>query len=252
MNKFNNRGAILAGGEGTRLKPFTKYLNKHLLPIYDRFMVSFPIETLRSLGINDICIVTGEKDYTDFKRFINDGREYAVKIEYRTQTRSKGLADAVYQTRDFFGDQKVIVILGDDVFSYINLPKNSLYDDYAYSVVVPAKGVGIDPHAVAVPEFDDLGNITRIDEKPEVPKSEFMVAGFYIFPSDVFEFIKTMKPSNRGEMEITDITNWYALSGRLRAIREANFVADAGSIDSLLETSLWRRSETKRRIEGDN
>ena len=165
------------GEEGTRLKPFTKYLNKHLLPIYDRFMVTFPIETLRSLGINEVCIVTGEKDYTDFKRFINDGREYAVKIEYRTQTRSKGLADAVYQTRDFFGDQKVIVILGDDVFSYINIPKNSLYDDYAYSVVVPAKGIGIAPHAVAVPEFDGLGNITRIDEKPEVPKSEFMVAG---------------------------------------------------------------------------
>jgi len=242
------RGAILAGGKGTRLKPLTDKLNKHLLPIYDRLMVTFPIETLKSIGVNRICIVTEEKDYRDFIRFIGigDANEYGVVIEYRTQRNSPGLADAVYQTKDFFGSQKPIIILGDDIFSHVSLPAFALTDNFAYAAVTPAKGIGIVPTAVAVPEFAEDGSIIGIKEKPKNPASKFMVCGFYVLAPDVFDFIETMKPSDRGELEISDVTNWYAKNGRLKSIPEVEFVADAGSLDSLLEASIWRSKILKK------
>lgn len=246
-DKRSSKGAILAGGKGTRLRPLTLKLNKHLFPVYDRFMVTFPLETLKSLGINHICIVTEEKDYPDFVRFIGDGSDQGVKIEYRTQRESLGLADAVYQTRDFFGSQKPVVILGDDIFSHVGLPASALSDNLAYAAVTPATGIGIVPTAVAVPEFDENGNIKSVKEKPKIPTSKFMVCGFYVFTPDVFDFITTMKPSDRGELEISDITNWYAKNDRLKPISEVEFVADAGNLDSLLEASMWRREISKRK-----
>jgi len=240
------KAAILAGGKGTRLKPLTEKLNKHLLPVYDKLMVTFPIETLKSIGVNRICIVTEEKDYHDFIRFIGDGSEMGVVIEYRTQRCSIGVADAVYQTRDFFGTQKPIIILGDDIFSHVGLPASALVDNFAYAAVTPAKGIGIVPTAVAVPEFAEDGSIIGVKEKPKTPASEFMVCGFYVFTPDVFDFIKTMKPSDRGELEISDITNWYAKNGRLKSITEVEFIADAGSLDSLLEASIWRSKVLKK------
>ena len=240
------KAAILAGGKGTRLRPLTEKLNKHLLPVYDRLMVTFPIETLKSIGVNRICIVTEEKDYHDFIRFIGDGSELGVVIEYRTQRCSIGVADAVYQTRDFFGTQKPIIILGDDIFSHVGLPASALVDNFAYAAVTPAKGIGIVPTAVAVPELAEDGSIIGVKEKPKTPASEFMVCGFYVFTPDVFDFIKTMKPSDRGELEISDITNWYAKNGRLKSITEVEFIADAGSLDSLLEASIWRSTVLKK------
>jgi len=240
------KAAILAGGKGTRLRPLTEKLNKHLLPVYDRLMVTFPIETLKSIGVNRICIVTEEKDYHDFIRFIGDGSELGVVIEYRTQRCSIGVADAVYQTRDFFGTQKPIIILGDDIFSHVGLPASALVDNFAYAAVTPAKGIGIVPTAVAVPELAEDGSIIGVKEKPKNPASEFMVCGFYVFTPDVFDFIKTMKPSDRGELEISDITNWYAKKGRLKSITEVEFIADAGSLDSLLEASIWRSKVLKK------
>lgn len=240
------KAAILAGGKGTRLRPLTEKLNKHLLPVYDRLMVTFPIETLKSIGVNRICIVTEEKDYHDFIRFIGDGSELGVVIEYRTQRCSIGVADAVYQTRDFFGTQKPIIILGDDIFSHVGLPASALVDNFAYAAVTPAKGIGIVPTAVAVPELAEDGSIIGVKEKPKNPASEFMVCGFYVFTPDVFDFIKTMKPSDRGELEISDITNWYAKNGRLKSITEVEFIADAGSLDSLLEASIWRSKVLKK------
>lgn len=239
------KGAVLAGGKGTRLRPLTRKLNKHLLPVYDRLMVTFPIETLKSVGINRICIVTEEKDYPDFIRFIGDGTDQGVEIEYRTQRDSLGLADAVYQTRDFFGSQKPIIILGDDIFSHLVLPAPALEDNYAYAAVTLAKGIGIVPTAVAVPEMTEYGTIVGVMEKPKNPVSEFMVCGFYIFTPDVYDFIKTMKPSDRGELEISDITDWYAKNDRLKPISEVEFIADAGSLDSLLEASIWRSKMLK-------
>ena len=238
-------GAILAGGKGTRLRPLTGKLNKHLLPVYDKLMVTFPIETLKSIGINHICIVTEEKDYQDFVRFIGNGSEQGVEMEYRTQKDSLGVADAVYQTRDFFGSHKPVVILGDDIFSLVSLPPSALIDNFAYAAVTLAKGIGITPTAVAIPEFDDNGNIVGVKEKPNIPFSKFMVCGLYIFTPDVFNFIKTIKPSYRGELEISDITNWYAKNRQLKPISEVEFVADAGSLDSLREASVWRSKMLK-------
>ena len=246
------KGAILAGGKGTRLRPLTGKLNKHLLPVYDRLMVIFPIETLKSIGINHICIVTEEKDYQDFVRFIGDGNEQGVKIEYRTQKDSIGLADAVYQTMDFFGPQKPIIILGDDIFSHVFLPASALEDNFAYAALTPAKGIGIVPTAVAVPELAKNGTIMGVSEKPKNPVSKFMVCGFYVFTPNVYDFIKTMKPSKRGELEISDITNWYAKNGQLKPISEVGFVADAGSLDSLLKASIWRSKMLKREREDSN
>ena len=246
------KGAILAGGKGTRLRPLTRKLNKHLLPVYDRLMVTFPIETLKRIGINHICIVTEEKDYQDFVRFMGDGNEQGVKIEYRTQKDSLGLADAVYQTMDFFGPQKPIIILGDDIFSYLVLPAPALKDNFAYAALTPAKGIGIIPNAVAVPELANNGTIVGVSEKPKNPISKFMVCGFYVFTPDVYGFIKSMKPSERGELEISDITNWYAKNGRLKPISDVGFVADAGSLDSLLEASIWRSKVLKREREASN
>ncbi len=240
------KGAILAGGKGTRLRPLTEKLNKHLLPVYDRFMVTFPIETLKNLGVNQICIVTGEKDYQDFIRFIGNGKEQGVEIEYRTQRDSLGLADAVYQTIDYFGSQKPVIILGDDIFSHLVLPASALEDNYAYAAVTSARGIGIAATAVAVPELDKDGTIVGVSEKPKNPVSKLMVCGFYVFAPDVYDFIKTMKPSDRGELEISDITNWYAKNNRLKPISEVEFVADAGSLDSLLEASIWRSKMLKR------
>jgi len=240
------KAAILAGGKGTRLRPLTEKLNKHLLPVYDRLMVTFPIETLKSIGVNRICIVTEEKDYHDFIRFIGDGSELGVVIEYRTQRCSIGVADAVYQTRDFFGIQKPIIILGDDIFSHVGLPASALVDNFAYAAVTPAKGIGIVPTAVAVPVLAEDGSIMGVKEKPKNPASEFMVCGFYVFTPDVFDFIKTMKPSDRGELEISDITDWYAKNGRLKSITDVEFIADAGSLDSLLEASIWRSKVLKK------
>ena len=240
MASLKRKGAILAGGTGTRLMPLTKLINKHLLPVYDRLMVTYPIETLKKTGVTNICIVTGAKDLSDFRRFVGDGSEYEVEIEYRTQTGPNGLADAVYKTANFFGGQKPIIVLGDDILTYVNFPIKALSDDNAYAAVTKAEGIGIDPRAVAVPEFTQSGDICRVTEKPSNPSSDFMVAGFYIFPNDVFDFIEELKPSSRGELEISDVTNWYAANGRLKPIYDLEFIADAGSLRSMLEASIWR------------
>ena len=240
------RAAILAGGNGTRLLPLTKYTNKHLLPIYDKFMVFYAIEALKSLGTKNICVVTGMKHVTEFQRILSDGREFGVQIEYRTQEKALGLADALGMTEGYFGSNKVVVILGDALFKKVSIPKVALEDKNAYVVATDyTDKIGINPKSVGIAEIDSTGKVLHITEKPQHPKSTMMIAGFYIFPNDCYDYIKKMKPSGRGEYEITDIHNWYADQGRLRTLNDVEFVGDAGGLDSLLDMSIWRRNIIK-------
>lgn len=230
------KGVILAGGEGTRLRPLTLVTNKHLLPVFDQPMVVHPLETLKSLGVNNVCIITGGEHIADFMRFLGSGSKHGVSFTYKIQDGPLGIAHALLQAEDFFKDSKVVTILGDNVFEKVNVSKEALYDDYAY---VFLKEIS-DSHRFGVAVFDKNGKVISIEEKPKEPKSNFAVTGLYIYPHDVFDFIKNMKPSARGELEITDVNNWYLKQDRLRAIKLDGFWSDAGTFESLLKATVLR------------
>lgn len=240
------RGVILAGGSGTRLRPITYVLNKHLLPVFDRPMVMHPLDTLKGMGVNRVCIVTGRKDLGDFTRLFGNGRSLGVPITYRTQTGPKGLADALLKAEAFFGKEKVIAILGDDIFKKIGFPKSALNDSFAYVFVAKAENPGM----VATVVLGRNGELVRIEEKSKSPKSDLMVVGLYIYPNDVFKAIRTLKPSERGELEITDLNNWYLARGRLKVIKTDSFVLDAGTPESLLRAGMMRARTLGIKIEG--
>ncbi len=239
------KGVILAGGTGSRLYPLTKVTNKHLLSVYNKPMILYPLETLKSLGINDICIVSGGEHIADFMRLLGSGSEFEVKLTYRVQDGPKGIADALLQAEGFLRrDEKVAAILGDNIFEKIPLLSNVSSNEYAY---IYLKEVN-DPERFGVAIFDENKNIMEIIEKPKNPLSKFAVTGLYIYPNDVFGFIKTLKPSQRGELEITDVNNWYLKQGRLKVIFLDGFWSDAGTFESLLNTTLfeWRKSQLQK------
>jgi glucose-1-phosphate thymidylyltransferase len=230
------KGAILAGGTGTRLKPLTEVTNKHLLPIFDQPMIVHPLNTLKQIGIDDICIVTGGEYIADFMRFLGSGARFEVRLTYKIQDGPLGIAHALLQTEDFFKKEKVVAILGDNIFEKVEVPKEAFEDDFAYIFLKEIKN----PQRFGVAVFDENGNIIEIEEKPKLPKSNFVVTGLYIYPNDVFDFIKTLKPSARGELEITDVNNWYLKQGRLKAIKLKGYWSDAGSFTSWLKANLLR------------
>jgi len=230
------KGVILAGGEGTRLKPLTLVTNKHLLPVFDQPMIVHPLETLKSIGVNDVCIITGGEYIADFMRFLGSGSKHGVNFTYKIQDGPLGIAHALLQAEDFFKDSKVATILGDNVFEKITVPKEALNDDYAYVFLKEVSN----PQRFGVAVFDKSGKVVEIEEKPKEPKSNFAVTGLYIYPHDVFDFIKNMKPSARGELEITDVNNWYLKQGRLKAIKMDGFWSDAGTFESLLKATVLR------------
>ena len=230
------KGVILAGGEGTRLKPLTLVTNKHLLPVFDTPMIMSPIEVLKGIGVNDICIVTGGDYIADFMRFLGSGSKFGITLTYKIQDGPKGIADALLQTEDFFLKEKVIVALGDNIFEEVEVPKEAMRDGNAYVFIKKID----DPGRFGVVEFDKGMEIVGIEEKPQHPKSKFAVTGFYIYPNDVFDFIKTLKPSKRGELEITDVNNWYIKRGKLKAVTVKGFWSDAGTFLSLLNATILR------------
>ena len=233
------KGAILAGGTGSRLRPLTNITNKHLLPVYNRPMIAYPIETLKSIGVDDIAIVTGGEYISDFARFTKEGTELGVNITYKVQNEPKGIADALLKLEGFFGNEnKVIAILGDNIFEKVKIDKRILKDNFAYIFISKVK----DPTRFGNVVFDKNENIKGIEEKPKEPRSDFAVTGLYIYPNDVFDFIRTLKPSSRGELEITDVNNHYIQQKKLKAIKLASFWSDAGTFDSLLEASNFIRS----------
>lgn len=231
------KGTILAGGLGTRLNPLTRITNKHLLPVYDRPMILYPLETLKKSGIDEIMIVCGREHGGDFMNFLGSGKEYGVKLSYALQDKNNaGIADALSYVEDFTDNGSVAVILGDNIFE----------DNFERYLKKFQKGAMIflkqvpDPKRFGVAVFDKSGEkLVKIEEKPKKPKSNYAQSGFYIFDNSVFVKIRTLKPSGRGELELTDVINMYLKDGQLNFGLVNGFWSDAGTLESLLKSSNW-------------
>lgn len=228
------KGILLAGGKGTRLLPATKLFNKHMIPILNRPMIIYPIETLKSLGITEITIVTGGNHIGGIADFLEDGSDYGVSINYVVQKEAGGIAQALGLVEKFVGDDHLAVILGDNIFDNDSLKKAEQHTEGRARVYV--KSVK-DPERFGV-LFSEDGKY-RIEEKPKNPTSTLAVTGLYIYPPDVFEVIKTLKPSARGELEISDVNNHYINKNSLEVSFVDGFWSDAGTPESLMEVTNW-------------
>ncbi len=236
------KGIVLAGGRGTRLYPLTLVTNKHLLPVYNKPMVYYPISVLMLAGIREIAIVTNPEDIDQFRRLFGNGKELGLDITYIPQNAPRGLADAVYQVREYVGREKFMVILGDNIFYGHNLPK--ILQEAVYHVENNGGAVNFaywvrDPERFGVVEFDDEGEPVRLVEKPRYPRSNWAVVGLYIYDETAFERIEKIEPSARGEYEITSLNEMYLEENKLSFYRLGRgFVwFDAGTYDAFLEAS---------------
>jgi glucose-1-phosphate thymidylyltransferase len=236
MPKANKiRGVILAAGRGVRLKPLTDITNKMLLPIFDRPMIIGPIESFRAAGISDICLVTNHDHLESFRKFLGDGSALGVRITYAIQPRPAGIADALLHAERFANGSKIVLLLGDNIFERVSIPDRAAQDDHSYIFIKDVKN----PERFGVAEMrgERVANIT---EKPRDPKTRHAVTGLYIYPGDVFDVIRSIKPSERGELEITDVNNYYIRKGKMKAIMVEGYWFDAGTLDSLLRASILR------------
>ena len=209
------KGIILAGGSGTRLYPITKGISKQLMPIYDKPMVYYPLSTLMMAGIKEILVITTPHDQAQFKNLLGDGSEWGISLEYAVQEKPRGLADAYIVGADFIGKDKVAMILGDNIFHGANMDERLK----EYADVDGAVGFAIqvhDPQRYGVYEFDKDMNVLSIEEKPEKPKSNYANAGLYFCDNDVVEIAKNVKPSTRGEIEITSVLDAYLKKKKLK------------------------------------
>ncbi|HEY1975432.1 MAG TPA: sugar phosphate nucleotidyltransferase [Candidatus Baltobacteraceae bacterium] len=226
------KGVILAGGLGSRLRPLTKVTNKHLLPIYDKPMIYYPIETLCKAGIRDIMIVTGGTSAGDFLRLLGNGAEFGLKdIFYTYQEGEGGIADALRLCEHFAEGSRIVVILGDNIVHDDISPFVRKFERQDSGARILLKEV-TDPQRFGVPELDG-DRIVRIEEKPAQPKSNFAVTGIYMYDRRVFDFIRHLKPSGRGELEITDVNNHYIREGDLFYDVLDGWWTDAGTFESL-------------------
>lgn len=230
------KGIILAGGLGTRLSPLTKITNKHLLPVHDRPMIYYPLQTLINAGIRDILIVTGGNNAGDFLRLLGNGKEFGLQhINYTYQEGEGGIAAALNLAEYFAGGEKICVVLGDNLIEKNIAHAVRAFREQDNGAKILLKEVP-DPHRFGVPEIRN-GRIVGIEEKPQAPKSNFAVIGIYMYDAAVFEIIKTLKPSNRGELEITDVNNEYLRRGSLTHDILEGWWTDAGTFESLLRAS---------------
>lgn len=230
------KGIILAGGLGSRLYPLTKVTNKHLLPVYHKPMIYFPIETLVLAGIRDILIVTGGNSSGDFLKLLGNGKQFGLHhMNYTYQEGEGGIAHALSLAEHFSGGDKIVVILGDNIIQEDISPQVNRFEKQKSGARLLLKKVP-DPERFGVPTLE-AGRITKIIEKPKKPKSQFAVVGIYMYDADVFDFIKTLKPSRRGELEITDVNNWYLRQGNLEYDILKGFWTDAGTFESLLHAN---------------
>jgi glucose-1-phosphate thymidylyltransferase len=236
------KGVILAGGTGSRLYPLTKVTNKHLLPVYDKPMIYYPIQTLINAGIKEIMIVSGKGHAGHFLELLGSGSELGVRLTYEIQEEAGGIAQALGLAEDFADNSPVTMILGDNIFQ----------DNIIDSVKSFTSGAKIflkevsDAHRFGVAEID--GNrIISIEEKPKIPKSSLAVTGLYIYDSRVFEIIRNLKPSGRGELEITDVNNAYVRMGEMEYSILEGFWSDAGTFES-----LFRASELVKNLNNKN
>jgi len=222
------KGVILAGGTGSRLYPLTKVTNKHLLPVGNKPMIFHPIDKLREIGIEDILIVTGTEHMGDVVNLLGSGTEYQCRFTYKVQDQAGGIAQALGLAENFAGDDPIVVILGDNIFED-NL--QSAADNYSgEGAMILLKEVP-DPQRYGVATLNG-DQVTHIEEKPEQPKTSYAVTGVYFYDHKVFEFIRTLKPSDRGELEITDVNNHYIATGQMKSAPLKGWWTDAGTPDS--------------------
>ncbi|AKB79982.1 Glucose-1-phosphate thymidylyltransferase [Methanosarcina horonobensis HB-1 = JCM 15518] len=234
------KGVILAGGTGSRLYPLTKVTNKHLLPVYNKPMIYYPMETLINGGIKDIMIVSGKGHAGHFLELLGSGVDYGVHFTYEIQEKAGGIAQALSLAEDFVDGDNVTVILGDNIFQDNIKEDVANFNDGAkiFLKEVP------DAHRFGVAELKGE-KVISIEEKPKVPKTNFAVTGLYIYDSNVFGTVKTLKPSGRGELEITDVNNYYISKGMMEYGMLEGFWSDAGTFESLLKASMIVRNSRK-------
>lgn len=239
------KGIVLAGGLGTRLVPLTKVTNKHLLPVYNKPMIYYPIETLIQAGIRDIMIVTGGNSAGDFLRLLGNGTEFGLDdLSYTYQRGEGGIAEALALTEHFADGEKVVVVLGDNIIEDNITPYVNKFQKQKKGARIFLKQVP-DPNRFGVPEIRN-GKVVGIEEKPKNPKSKYAVTGIYMYDKNVFEIVKTLKPSKRGELEISDVNNCYIKEGTLEFDVLSGFWTDAGTFDSLLNANQLVVQKLKR------
>jgi glucose-1-phosphate thymidylyltransferase len=229
MNDY--RGVVLAGGKGTRLGELTRVTNKHLLPVGAMPMVYYPIKKLIGAGVRDILLVSGTEHMGDFVELLGSGRHLGCSLTYRVQDEAGGIAQALGLAEGFCGNRPCVVLLGDNIFHDPLGPKLAAASEEPGSAWVALKNVP-DPGRYGVAEFRDL-KLVGIEEKPARPRSDYAVAGVYLYPPDVFDIIRTLRPSRRGELEITDVNRAYLQQGKLGYSFLNGYWTDAGTLDSL-------------------
>ncbi len=245
------KGIILAGGSGTRLHPITLSTSKQLLPVYDKPMIYYPLSALMLAGIKEILIITTPEDQSSFKRLLGDGSQWGIELSYVVQPSPDGLAQAFILGEDFIGDDDVCLVLGDNIFyghGFVNL-LSSAVKTVSEEKKATVFGYWVnDPERYGVCTFDEQGNVTSIEEKPEEPKSNYAVVGLYFYPNSVIKTAKEVKPSTRGELEITSVNQEYLDEGKLKVELMGRGFAwlDTGTHESLLEASQFIETLEKR------
>jgi glucose-1-phosphate thymidylyltransferase len=245
------KGIILAGGSGTRLYPITKGVSKQLVPIYDKPMVYYPLSVLMLAGITEVLIITTPEDQTSFQRLLDDGSEIGMSFQYIVQPSPDGLAQAFILGEEFLGNDDACLVLGDNIYYGHDLTKtlaNAVQNAKQESKATVFGYHVNDPERYGVAEFDQDGNVISLEEKPEVPKSNYAVTGLYFYPNDVIQKAKEVKPSHRGELEITTVNQMYLEEGRLKLETMGRGYAwlDTGTHESLLEASAFIETIEKR------
>jgi len=234
------KGIVLAGGSGTRLHPLTIAVSKQLMPVYDKPMIYYPLSTLISAGINEILIITTPQDVSLFQKLLGDGSRIGCRFEYVVQEHPNGLAEAFIIGEHFIGNDKIALILGDNIFYGSGLSSLLNNNNNPNGGIVYAYHVH-DPERYGVVEFDENGKVISIEEKPEHPKSNYAVPGIYFYDNEVVDIAKNIQPSNRGELEITDVNRAYLEKGKLQVSILDRGIAwlDTGTFDSLMQAGQF-------------